>query len=413
MLTVKKAQKTILENITSLGTIDVKLLDALNFTLAKSITSKINVPLMDNSSMDGYAIKFSDSIGANKNPVTLKIAGIIQAGDIFKKTLLKGQAIRIMTGAVVPNGADAVIPFEDTDEYKVTSQTKNIPTNVTLYKVVKKMDNIRRKAEDTKKGQVILKAGTTLGPAHVGLAASVGIATLPVIRKPIVAIISSGDEIIRPPRPIKPGQVYDSNTYSLALQVLKIGAKPLVLQIAKDNLTDIKKKVQLAITKADIVISSAGVSKGDFDLMKTVLMTKGVMNFWSIKMRPGKPLMFGMLRDKDQKHVPHIGLPGNPVSAMVTFEIFAKPAVLKMMGQDPNDLRTVEAILKNDIINADGREVYARVSLKKTNGKYYATTTGNQGSGILQSMSRANGLAICPSNMKSMNKGKKIKVILL
>jgi molybdopterin molybdotransferase len=414
MLTVKNAQETILKNIKQLPIAKVDLLDALNLIIAKDIKSNIDVPLMTNSSMDGYALKAIDTLGIDKKGKILKSIGTIQAGKNPNIHIGSGEAIRIMTGSVLPKGADAVIPFEDTDEYssEINNQYPD-RDQIIIYKSIEQFDNIRVAGEDTKKGQVVIKKGTTVNPAHIGLAASIGLSTLPVIKRPRIAILSSGNEIIRPPQKIQPGQVYDSNTFSIAAQILSIGAKPILLKIAKDSFNDIVKKIDQAIECSDMIISTAGVSKGDFDLIKNVLLKKGKMNFWSIKMRPGKPLMFGFVFNATKKKLPQIGLPGNPVSAMVTFELFAKPAILKMMGKNPLSRETIKAKLVDSIYNSDKREVYARVTLHKRKNIFYASTTGAQGSGILQSMSKADGLAKCPSNKKLLKKGEYVEVILL
>ena len=412
MLSVNHAQKKILDNIKVLPIEETPLLDCLNQVLGKNIISTINVPLHNNSSMDGYAVKASDTKNINKKGITLQVIGENQAGSIFNKEVKKGQAVRIMTGAVIPKGANAVVPFEDTDEYLKKKNGQSVPKKVQIYKTVQTNENIRKVAEDTKKGARILKKNTLLNPARIGLAASVGIDKLPIIRKPVVAIISSGNEIIRAPQKIKPGQVYDSNTYSIASQIKQLGGTPKIYSIAKDTLKNIQLKLDQASKNSDLIISTAGVSKGDYDLFKEVVTMNGKINFWSIKMKPGKPLMFGMIK-KNDKQIPHIGLPGNPVSAMVTFELFARPAILKMMNKNFRNRKSIPAILNSDIINSDKREVYARVQLSIRNNNTFATITGNQGSGILQSMSLADGLVKCPSNKSVLKKGSIVQVIVL
>ncbi len=412
MLSVDQAQKKILAKIKVLPVKQTSLLECLNQVLAKDILSKIDVPLRNNSSMDGYAIKAQDTKGLSKQGVVLDVIGENQAGSIFKKEIKSGQAVRIMTGSVIPKGANAVVPFEDTDEYMRKNPTKKIPEKVEVYKAIKVNENIRKAAEDTKKGAKILNKNTLLNPAHIGLAASVGIESLPVIRKATIAIISSGNEIIRPPQKIKPGQVYDSNTYSIASQIRQLGATPKIYSIARDTIKNIQMKLDHASKHCDLIISTAGVSKGDYDLFKEVVTMNGKIDFWSIRMKPGKPLMFGMIK-KNNTQIPHLGLPGNPVSAMVTFELFARPAILKMMSKSFKNRDNVHAILNSDIINTDNREVYARVRLSNQNNKTYATITGNQGSGILQSMSLADGLVKCPANKKILRKGTKVQVIKL
>ena len=412
MLSVNAAQKKILTNIKVLPLKNTPILDCLEQVLGKNIFSSINVPLRDNSSMDGYAIQANDTKQISRENVVLDVIGENQAGSIFKGQIKQGEAVRIMTGAIIPKGADAVVPFEDTDEYKRKKQVNQLPKQVQIHKAIKINENIRKAAEDTKKGSKILKKGTILSPGHIGLAASVGIDKLPITRKPLVAIISSGNEIIRPPKKIQPGQVYDSNTYSIASQIKKIGGDYKIYSIAKDTIKNIQSKLDHASKHCDLIISTAGVSKGDYDLFKEVVNMNGKIDFWSIRMKPGKPLMFGMIKAKN-KQIPHIGLPGNPVSAMVTFELFARPAILKMMNKDFKNRNTIQAILNSDIVNTDNREVYARVQLNNKNNKTFATITGEQGSGILQSMSLADGLVKCPARQKILKKGAVVQVIML
>jgi molybdopterin molybdotransferase len=227
-----------------------------------------------------------------------------------------------------------------------------------------------------------------------------------------VAILATGDELLSVEEPVEAGKIYDSNSYSMAASVLRYGGIPKVLGIARDNLEDMHRKLSQG-TISDLFITSAGVSRGDYDIVKDVLMERGEINFWSVRMRPAKPLAFGVIHGPGSTTIPHLGLPGNPVSTMVAFEEFARPAILRMLGKEHVAKPTIEAVLEGPIYNVDDRRVFARVQVTKRDGSYYANPTGPQGSNILTSMSRANGLAICPEDVAVMEAGETVEVKML
>ena len=273
-------------------------------------------------------------------------------------------------------------------------------------------ENIRPAGEDVQQGSIVLESGTVLRASELGVAASLGMETVPVIRRPVVAVLATGDELLEPGEAHQPGKIYNSNNYSVAASVSACGGVPRVIGVARDTEASVEEALLLALD-ADMVITTAGVSKGDYDFVKDVLANRGEIALWSVRMRPAKPLAFGALDAPGGRRVPHLGLPGNPVSALVAFEQFARPAIRKMMGKELTPRPTVQAILDDPINNYDGRRVYARVVVYRENGEYRARLTGNQSSGVLTSMARANGLAICPDDRSRLESGEMATVQML
>ena len=412
MLSVEQAFDQILEAFRPLNSESKPILDTIGQILSSDVKSPIEIPPLDNSGMDGYAVIFDDIKGANEaSPITLDIIDTVPAGQISDKQIVNGTTIRIMTGAPVPKGADTVIPFEETDEMS-RSVTSSPISQVSILSALPKYANIRPAGEDVKCGQMVLESGTEIRPAEVGVLASLGVSNTHVIRRPIVSVLSTGDELEALDQELREGHIYDSNTYSIASSISAAGGIPNILGIARDNIQDLESKLSLAAS-SDLIITSAGVSKGDYDLVKDVLMNNGDMNFWSVRMRPAKPLAFGILRPIDNHRLPLIGLPGNPVSAMVAFEMFARPAIRKMLGFTKLHRPKINGILTSPIYNHDGRRVYARVEVTSKEGIYYANPTGPQGSNILTSMTRANGLAICPEDIDMKNTGEVVEIIMI
>ena len=320
--------------------------------------------------------------------------------------------MRIMTGAPIPDGADAVVPFEDTDEDARDSRAAEI-TEIGVKLSAEPGENIRPAGEDIQQGTTVVTEGTELTPGVIGVAASLGRTSVRVIRRPVVAIVSTGDELVEPGERLSPGKIYNSNAYSVASMAEKHGAIAKVLGTARDSIESLETLLAEAV-KYDMVVTSAGVSKGDYDVVKDVLAKGGKIALWSVRMRPAKPLAFGALRAKDGRMVPHLGLPGNPVSAMVAFEQFGRPAIRVMMGKQPLPKPAIIATLDDPVHNYDGRRVYARVEVyRDIDGNYRARSTGIQSSGALHSMARAQGLAICPDDVATVPAGAEIKVEML
>ncbi|MDP2931801.1 MAG: molybdopterin molybdotransferase MoeA, partial [Chloroflexota bacterium] len=265
--------------------------------------------------------------------------------------------------------------------------------------------------ESISRGSLLLKQGTIIRPPEVGVLASVGCAQVKVVRRPTVAILITGEELVDVGQPLTAGKIYDSNTYSVAAQVRYAGGIPKILGVAKDNEGSLVASLRRGLD-ADMVVTTGGVSMGDYDIVKEVLAREGEMVFWSVRMKPGKPLAVGRIKGA-KKDILHIGLPGNPVSVMVTFELFARPALLKMMGKSDLSRPAIEAVLEETVINEGARRFYARAILEKHNGRYFARLTGAQGSGILTSMTAANGLVIVPEDRPRVEKGDVVQVMLL
>jgi len=396
MISVEKALKTILVNFRPLGLEKINILDVRGRVIGEDIYASRNIPSAANSAMDGYAVSFADIKNA---PRVLKIIEDIPAGKIARKKINKGEAARIMTGAVIPQGADTVIRQEDAQ--------KDGKTVMILIRA-QKGDHIRYAGEDVRKGERVIKKGDVLRPAHIGMLAALGKASVRVYQKPRVAIMSTGDELVDIKTIPGPGKIVNSNSYSLAAQVLECGATPIMLAIARDKKSDLQKKFKTALN-ADVIISSGGVSVGDFDFVKNVMGEIGnAMRFWQVAMRPGKPLAFGAIEG-----VPLFGLPGNPVSAMVSFEQFVRPALLKMLGNKKIFRQTISATCTDGFEKKAGFRHFIRAVVRRENGQYIATTTGDQGSGILKSMVAANGLIVMGENETHIKKGSTVTVQLL
>lgn len=400
MISFEEALDKILSRIQPLGLEKVPLLQGLGRVIGEDIDAKRDIPPLDNSAMDGYALKLEDIRESSKNhPVRLEVIEDLPAGFVSKKTIGKGQAIRIMTGAPIPKGADTVIPVEETEKGDGFAF---------ILKAASLGENIRRSGEDVKKGERVISQGDLIRPAEVGMLASVGRSSVLVYQKPLVAILCTGDELVDVDENLEESKIISSNSYTLAAQVKDCDAVPVQLGIARDRKEEIREKLRQGI-RADVLISSAGVSVGDYDFAKDALGDLGMeMAFWQISMKPGKPLAFGTIQGK-----PVFGLPGNPVSSMVSFEEFVRPSLLKMMGHRDVLRPVVEAILQEEIRKTTGRRHFIRAFVSFKEGSYFATTTGDQGSGILMSMLKANGLIMIPEAQEIARVGEKVKVQLL
>jgi molybdopterin molybdotransferase len=400
MISVEKARQIILSRFHPLAVEKVKILAAQGRVTSSNITAGRNIPPADNSAMDGYAVRHTDITKASaKNPVVLKIIEDIPAGKVPRRTLKKGEASRIMTGAIIPGGADAVIRQED---------ARKKGKYVSILVAAEKGRDIRFAGEDVKKGDRVIAKGTIIGPAQTGMLAALGHAQINVYRRPRVAVMSTGDELVHISQDPPPGKIVNSNSYALAAQVMACGGIPVLLGIARDKKSSLEKKFRKALD-ADVIISSGGVSVGDFDFVKDVMGEIGnAMHFWQVAMRPGKPLAFGAIGG-----IPLFGLPGNPVSVMVSFEQFVRPSLLKMQGHTNIFRPTISAITLQEIRKKAGLKHFIRAIVKKGKDGYVASTTGEQGSGILISMVLANGLIVLEEDESFVKKGGMVKVQLL
>jgi molybdopterin molybdotransferase len=400
MITVEDALKLILDTAPLLGLEKVDIITALGRVIGENIYSPSDIPPFDNSAMDGYAVRSEDTKGVSKNnPVVLTVTEDLPAGYVAKRRITKGEAIRIMTGAPLPEGADSVLMVEETEAFG---------NKVKIFSEAQSGQHIRKAGEDVKKGELVIPEGTLLRPAAIGMLAALRRSFVSVYQKPIVSILCTGDELVDVDGELKEGQIVSSNSYTLASQVKECGGIPVVLGIARDTKEDLERKFREGL-RADVIISSAGVSVGDYDLVKEVLKELGMeMKFWKVGMRPGQPLAFGSIGGK-----PAFGLPGNPVSSMVSFEQFVRPYLLKMQGHKKIFRPVIEAIWQEDFKKKTERKYFVRCIVTKKEGTYIASSTGEQGSGILKSMVLANGLAIFPEEKEVIKAGEKVKVQLL
>jgi len=413
VISVEQALDKILNYVDVLEDEQSPILDCLGQVLAEDVYSSINVPPLDNSAMDGYAVQSRDTRGASKqSPRFLRVIDTVSAGSIAGCEVEPGTAVRIMTGAPIPKGADSVVRFEDTDE----TQRQGSSTEIGILREAEAGLNIRRAGEDITQGSIVLSQGAVLRPSEVGVLASLGRTTVRVIRRPTVAILTTGDELVDINQPLPAGKIYDSNTYSLAALVRRYGGIPKILGIALDSEDSVVARLRRGLD-ADMLITTGGVSAGDYDVVKDVLAKQGEIAFWTVRMKPGKPLAFGTIKGVSKagiaRNIPHLGLPGNPVSSMVTFELFVRPAILKMMGKKNLTKPTIEAIVENSVVNSDRRRIFARVLVEKRSGQYFARLTGPQGSGILTSMTLANGLVIIPEDKAGVVAGDVVQVMML
>lgn len=412
MLSVEEALDKVLSFVTTLGSEEKPILDCLGQVIADDVYAPFNVPPSDNSAMDGYAVRVASIAGAHwEHARVLKVIGELPAGHVTDLQVESDTAIRIMTGAPIPQGADAVVPFEDTDEEK-RKGAPNLKAEIGVYSALKPGANIRRSGEDVSKGELVVGKGRLLLPADIGVLASLGKARVSVIRRPVVGVLATGNEVVEIDRLLSAGKIYNSNSYSLAAQVLRYGGIPRLLGIVQDNVEQLTSAIRHGLD-CDMLITSGGVSVGDYDMVKEVLAVEGNISFWTVRMKPGKPLAFGTFKREDGTKVSHLGLPGNPVSSMVTFEIFARPAIYKMMGRTDWARPTVKAVMEDSIKNKDGRRVFIRVVVSKRGNEYTARLTGEQSSGILTSMAKANGLAVIPETTNEVKPGTIVDVMLL
>jgi len=407
LLSVHEAQERILSQFKPVEAETLPLTACAGRVLAADIISS-DLPPFDNSSVDGFAVIANDMLSAGSAfPLTLSVVADIPAGSSSDITLLHGQAARIMTGAPIPSGADAVIMVEDTDFNNGRAGT-TAPETVKVFKSVRADENVRKRGMDIKTGRKILFTGTQLRAQDVGLLAMLGVANLPVYRKPRVALLSSGDELMPVEFRLMQGQIHDSNSYTLSVLIADAGCEVLTLGIAPDKKDAIQFLFDQAVgVNADLIISSAGVSVGALDYVKEVVESNGKLDFWRVNMRPGKPLAFGEYRG-----VPFIGLPGNPVSAFVGFEVFVKLAIGQLAG-----LRTVTRLKVKvslaEALESDGRESYLRAIVEERDGVLSAKLTGHQGSGNLLSLVQANALLIVPAGVKSLAVGDQAEAWML
>ncbi|MDD5301063.1 MAG: molybdopterin molybdotransferase MoeA [Gallionella sp.] len=396
-LQVSEAQRVVLESVATMGAEQVKLEQSQGRVLAEEVRANRDQPPFDISAMDGYALRSADLAGI---PATLEIIEDIKAGDLPTKTLAPGQCARIMTGAPMPQGADAVIRVEDTEALA--------DSRVQINLAVKSGNDIRRLGENMRNGEVVLTPGTTITPGVIGVLATVKCAQVQVYRRPRVAILSTGNELEGLDEPVDPNKIPNSNSYALMGQVQALGIEPVLLGIARDDPEELARYLRRGL-EYDVLLVSGGTSVGVHDYVRPTIEALGAqMLFWRVSMKPGHPVAFGKIGEKII-----FGLPGNPVSSMVCFEQFVVPALRRMMGHARTYRRTIEARMTHNVKHQPGRTEFIRVLLAKEAGGYAATSTGAQGSGMLLSMARADGLAVIPGDSAGLTAGNTVTVQLL
>jgi molybdopterin molybdotransferase len=399
MLSVEQARERILVHFRPLASEDVPLADALGRVLARDATAVEDLPPFANTAMDGYALRSADTRGASAaTPITLRLAGAVPAGRVYDGSLAAGEAVRILTGAPVPAGADAVLQQE---------LTEVVGSAVKLLAEAQPGMNLRPAGDDVRAGQRVLVAGTELGPAEIALLAAIGLHPVPVTHRPRIALLSTGDELTPLGETPRPGQIRESNSVYLAAAILRAGGTPLPLGIARDRAHEIREKLERA-RDADLILSSGGVSVGDYDLVKQVLGEEGTVDFWRVRMRPGKPLAFGFAGS-----TPLLGLPGNPVSAAVTFELFGRPAIRTMLGAVTWERPNLDVVYAGEPLERADRRHFVRARLDSRGGKLVAVPTGEQGSHLLTSLRGATALLVVMEGEGLVQPGEILPALLL
>ena len=392
----------ILAGIEPVASLDLQLLDAHGCILAEAVLADHDLPMFDNSSMDGYAVRLSDVASASESsPVQLPVIGDIAAGARPAYTVQSGMSVRIMTGALVPPGADAVVPVEWTD---------GGIAGVTITRAPREGQHIRRRGEDVRQGQVILEAGTRLGPGQLGLLAAVGRDRVLVRPKPRVVIISTGSELVEPGTPTEPGQIHESNSYILTTAAREAGAVVFRVGIVPDDDRSLMNAIEDQLIRADLVITSGGVSVGAYDVVKEVLSRLGTVTFETVAMQPGKPQGFGTIGPDS---TPIITLPGNPVSSYVSFEVFVRPIIRRMLGVEPLHRPVVRAVCTEGFSSPEGKRQYARGWLGVEEGRYVVRPVGGPGSHLVGDLAHSNCLIVVPETVGSVPDGGTVEVMVL
>ena len=397
MIPFEEALRLISENTHILSATDRNISDLNLEVLAENVRAQKDIPFFSNSAMDGYALRSEDTRMA---PVALRVKGSIRAGDSSNLEIGKGEAAKIMTGAPLVNGADAVVMVEDTEEQG---------NKVRVKKLVKKGEHVRLQGEEIKKDQIGLKKGTPLNPASVGFLASMGRQKVRVYGKPRISILMTGNELIFPGQELKNGQIWESNSFVLTAALREVGINPIVLENARDDFQDTKERIQAGMDTSDVLLVTGGISVGDYDFVQEAVLGLGVKKiFWRVAVKPGKPTFFGI---KGKKLI--FGLPGNPASVLVTYLAYVRPAVLKMMGHRRVYLREVEAILEEELKKKPGRANFLRGVYREHNGRIHVKTTGLQNSYMLESFAKANCLIILEKERDVFCSGEKVKIQIL
>src|SRR5919106_1253837 len=392
-----EAISLVLENTPRLPVACVPLVEARELALSEDIRARFDSPPFDNSAVDGYAVRSADAEAGR----IFKVVDEAPAGRPAQKEVGEGEAIKIFTGGVIPSGADAVVMVENTSGWGEEFELKKVPDPG---------NNLRAAGEDTRRGDVILPPGTEIGSPEIALAATQGYGALPVRRRPKVVVLSTGTELVEPgTRSLEPGEIFDSNSYAIVAAAREAGAEARRLYAASDDADTLRAAIEEALETADVVVTSGGVSVGGKDLVKTPMLDPGVEQvFWGVKFKPGKPLFYGTRGETRL-----FGLPGNPVSAMVCFDLFVRPALMSMTGRGDRRRPRIPVYFETDIVNKFGRLHAMRVSLKKTEKGWLAESVGAQGSGLVSSLTRADALALVGPASDGIPAGEPIEAIVL
>jgi molybdenum cofactor synthesis domain-containing protein len=385
-----------------LGTEEITLLEAHKRVLAEDIISPLDIPPFNRSTVDGYAVKAEDTFGAEENqPVTLKVCGTVSIGEMPKVAVAKGEAAEIVTGAPVPEGADAIVMVEDTDK---------MDGNVKIYSSVTKNENVMKKGSDIKNGETVLKAGKVLGSREIGVLAALGMAKARVFRVPRVAVLSTGGEVTEPDKPLPPGKIYDINAYSLYAAILESGGKPIYQGVVPDDKTELRKALEQALASADMVVTSGGVSVGPKDIMPETVSSLGKpgLIFSGIAVKPGKPVTTAMIGDK-----PVFSFPGHPASALLTFLLLGRPVIQAMAGKPVSELASVQAVAASRMFSAKGRRTFVMVKLRKGKTKLVAEPVESGASGAITTLAKADGFVEIPENQQFIDADEEVAVWLL
>jgi molybdenum cofactor synthesis domain-containing protein len=400
MIALEEAQAKVNRELQVLPPAEVPIAESLGLTLAETVIAPEAIPPFANTAMDGFAVRAADTVGANKqSPVSLPVVGTIAAGTTAARRLEPGEAMRIMTGAPVPDGADAIVMVE---------LTKPNGFDVDIMAEVPVGNHIRPAGDDIAAGSEIMHPGTVLAPGHLGVLASVGRQTVTVFRRPRVGVMSTGDELVEGPEPLRPGQIRDSNRVTLLALAHEAGFEPVDLGLIRDDEGELEAALRRGVTTCDAVITSGGVSMGDYDYVKAVLTRLGEFSWMQVAIKPAKPFVFGLLDE-----VPVFGLPGNPVSSMVSFELFARPGLKRMMGHLDAErprirARTTEPLRRH----RDGKTHFIRVLASKDGDEWQVRSSGGQGSHQLMAMATANALAVVPDG-DGVDEGELVDVMYL
>ena len=423
MISIDEAQRIVLDSVSPLPPERMALLDALGCVLAEAVVAMIPLPPFDNSAMDGYAVAAEDTRGASRdNPRALKVAEDLPAGTAPARRVQRGTAARIMTGAPLPPGADAVVMVVETLA-RGTSTGSGSPREdragppraksrggrgeVEILREAEPGDNVRPAGEDIEAGVVALSPGLTLGPGELGLAAALGCATVVAIRRPSVAVLTTGSELVEPGEELKPGAIYNSNQAALATRVLSVGAKVAKCLHVEDEADAVERALR-ECADADIILTTGGVSVGEYDFVKIALERLGEIKFWQVRMKPGKPVAFGEVLGR-----PLFGLPGNPVSALVTFELLAAPALRRLAGHENCMPTTVKARLLTGLSHKPPRREYVQAVTQHGEDGYVVQPSQKRGSAMLTSTVGANSLVVIPEESVGVRAGEMVDVILL